>query len=310
MNRTGTASKSGVAPELESIIRSDDNKFCADCLAKGPRWASVNLGYARFCFSLITSLRILICIDCSGIHRNLGVHISSVKSLTLDKWQPKWVDNVSKIGNRVGNEYYEHRLPANFRRPAHSDGVAAVENFIRAKYQRKDFAPHGQPAPHEIVSSGGVPTGSGYGKAPPVTSPKSKSGGSSLVAVSPADSSPIHKHSSASNSASFDLLGGLSPVSSSRAVNSVQAPSVPSLFSPPVPTYSPPPFHNPFASGMPPNQPICPQGPMAYQAQPRSPTSYTGRPTSPSSRMNSQSGAFVGFADIDPFAVFADKKKC
>ena len=48
MNRNGTSSKSGVAPELESIIRSDDNKLCADCLAKGPRWASVNLGYAFF----------------------------------------------------------------------------------------------------------------------------------------------------------------------------------------------------------------------------------------------------------------------
>ena len=45
MNRVGTASKSGLAPELEAIIKSDDNKFCVDCGAKGPRWASVNLGY-------------------------------------------------------------------------------------------------------------------------------------------------------------------------------------------------------------------------------------------------------------------------
>ena len=37
--------KSGVAAELEPIVRNEDNRFCADCGAKGPRWASVNLGY-------------------------------------------------------------------------------------------------------------------------------------------------------------------------------------------------------------------------------------------------------------------------
>ena len=40
----------------------------------GPDWASINLG-------------ILVCIECSGIHRSLGVHVSKVRSLTLDKWE-------------------------------------------------------------------------------------------------------------------------------------------------------------------------------------------------------------------------------
>jgi hypothetical protein len=51
MNRPGQGPKSGLPAELEAIVRSDDNKFCVDCGAKGPRWASVNLGYAiRFLF--------------------------------------------------------------------------------------------------------------------------------------------------------------------------------------------------------------------------------------------------------------------
>ena len=49
-----------------------------DCDSKGPRWASWNLG-------------IFLCIRCAGIHRNLGVHISRVKSVNLDSWKPKEV---------------------------------------------------------------------------------------------------------------------------------------------------------------------------------------------------------------------------
>ncbi|KAA8595187.1 hypothetical protein FQN60_012322 [Etheostoma spectabile] len=66
---------------LSKMLREEDNKYCADCEAKGPRWASWNLG-------------VFICIRCAGIHRNLGVHISRVKSVNLDQWtseqiQPK-----------------------------------------------------------------------------------------------------------------------------------------------------------------------------------------------------------------------------
>ncbi len=58
---------------LSALLKEEDNKYCADCDAKGPRWASWNLG-------------IFVCIRCAGIHRNLGVHISRVKSVNLDQW--------------------------------------------------------------------------------------------------------------------------------------------------------------------------------------------------------------------------------
>ena len=63
---------------LTSMLRDEDNKYCVDCDSKGPRWASWNLG-------------VFLCIRCAGIHRNLGVHISKVKSVNLDSWTPQQV---------------------------------------------------------------------------------------------------------------------------------------------------------------------------------------------------------------------------
>ena len=56
----------------------------------GPRWASHNLG-------------IFLCIRCAGIHRNLGVHISKVKSVNLDSW----------VGEQVAVSYYRYVLYVN-----------------------------------------------------------------------------------------------------------------------------------------------------------------------------------------------------
>ncbi|XP_034407561.1 stromal membrane-associated protein 1 isoform X3 [Cyclopterus lumpus] len=108
---------------LSKLLREADNKHCADCDAKGPRWASWNLG-------------VFMCIRCAGIHRNLGVHISRVKSVNLDQWTPEQIQSMVDMGNNRAKRLYEDHLPENFRRPQTDQ---AVEVFIRDKYERKKY---------------------------------------------------------------------------------------------------------------------------------------------------------------------------
>ncbi|CAL5200819.1 unnamed protein product [Lathyrus oleraceus] len=106
---------------LEGLLKLPENRECADCKSKAPRWASVNLG-------------IFICMQCSGIHRSLGVHISKVRSATLDTWLPEQVAFIHSMGNDKANSFWEAELPPNYDR-------VGIENFIRAKYEEKRWVP-------------------------------------------------------------------------------------------------------------------------------------------------------------------------
>lgn len=107
---------------LEHLLTLPGNRDCADCQSRAPRWASVNLG-------------IFICMQCSGIHRSLGVHISKVRSTTLDTWLPDQVAFMKSMGNEKSNSYWEAELPPNFDR-------SRIATFIRAKYEEKRWVPN------------------------------------------------------------------------------------------------------------------------------------------------------------------------
>jgi len=97
-----------------------------ECSEVEPQWASVSLG-------------IFLCITCSGIHRNLGVHISRVKSLFLDNWKREELEFMRDNGNLKSKQIWENNLPPHFIKPNQYDSVPLKEQYIRAKYERKDY---------------------------------------------------------------------------------------------------------------------------------------------------------------------------
>jgi len=115
----GSKSNSGV--EILTALRraNDANKYCADCNAPDPKWVSVNIGC-------------IICIECSGVHRQLGVAISKVRSFELDMWTDK-TEVIEKLGNADVNSVYEARLTA-FSKPGVGADREEREKYIYNKY--------------------------------------------------------------------------------------------------------------------------------------------------------------------------------
>uniref|UniRef100_A0A7N8YRP0 Un-named sa1614 n=1 Tax=Mastacembelus armatus TaxID=205130 RepID=A0A7N8YRP0_9TELE len=110
----------------DDIRRMPGNNNCCDCGAPDPGWLSTNLG-------------ILTCIECSGIHREMGVHVSRIQSLSLDSLGTSDLLLARNIGNSGFNEILEANLLSPSLKPSQHSHMAERKDFILSKYQDVHF---------------------------------------------------------------------------------------------------------------------------------------------------------------------------
>ncbi|KAH7916259.1 hypothetical protein BJ138DRAFT_996242 [Hygrophoropsis aurantiaca] len=110
------ADQAAAKKALQELIKREDlkNKVCIDCGNPNPQWASV-------------SFAVFMCLQCAGLHRGFGVHISFVRSVSMDTWQAEQIKRMQLGGNAPFRQFMQSYTPSD--QGGYKDGMNAYDTY-------------------------------------------------------------------------------------------------------------------------------------------------------------------------------------